>query len=148
MHFIFLSFMLQPTRKLKSLSLAVLWQTSSFILMKKELFLTKFCSPSIPKSSNSFTWGREEKKEWKEEQWSIQILLKKDIEKCSMQGRHECFVAEKYSRKVENHISLNVMLENSPIYSYTKLSNKWISPVLKIKWEWEEAGVINDFKGD
>lgn len=42
-HFISLPFMLQPTRKLKSLSLAVLWQTSSFILMKNELFWQ--CSP-------------------------------------------------------------------------------------------------------
>lgn len=28
------------------------------------------------------------------------------------------------SRKVQNHISLNVMLENSPIYSYIRLPNE------------------------
>ena len=103
MHFIFLFFVLQPTRKLKSLSLAVLWQTSSFILMKKKSWNPPIHLHEVERKSKD---GRKSSEAYK-------YYSKKIRESVPWNRRHEYFIVEQYF----NHISLNVMLENSPFYS-------------------------------
>lgn len=46
------------------------------------------------------------------------------IGKCFIEERHEYFIAEKYSRRVEKQKVTFLKCNDSPIYSYIKLSNE------------------------